>query len=142
MVQFGQYLTMSKTRLPEQATFTPGQPYQADIEVKEAIINPAEVADFILNKIAEEHPEIQVTGIQASSSGVQVQFTTTPLKTLSASTLIAWLPGILALLGLTVVLITVFDLMSRIPSYIWGLLIIGGILVLWGPQIGKMLQPR
>ena len=141
MVQYGQYLTLSKQPLT-QATFTPGQYYQVDIDVEEPIINPAEVANFILNKIAEEHPEIQVTWIQASSSGVQVQFTTTPMKTLSASTLIAWLPGILALLGLTVLLITVFDLMSRIPSYIWGLLIIGGILVLWGPQIGKMLQPR
>jgi len=57
----------------------------------------------------------------------------------SWATLLAWLPTILALIGLTMVGVSVWNAIVSVPSWVWALLVIGTATFLIGPIIGEWI---
>lgn len=53
--------------------------------------------------------------------------------------LLAWLPTILGLIGIILFGVSVWQTVTAIPSWVWGTLIIGGALILFGPAIGEWI---
>jgi hypothetical protein len=53
--------------------------------------------------------------------------------------LLPWLPTILALLGITLVGVSAWQILIGIPTWLWALLIIGGALIVIGPSIGEFI---
>jgi len=45
--------------------------------------------------------------------------------------------AILALLGIVMVLVSVYGVISAIPGWAWALLAVGGVIILLGPTIAK-----
>jgi hypothetical protein len=53
--------------------------------------------------------------------------------------LLAWLPAILALIGIILFGVSVWQAIAAIPSWVWATLIISGALILVGPAIGDWI---
>jgi hypothetical protein len=53
--------------------------------------------------------------------------------------LLAWLPTILGLLGIILFGVSVWQAVAAIPSWVWAMLIISGVLILVGPAIGEFI---
>lgn len=52
--------------------------------------------------------------------------------------LVLWLPTIFVLFGLTLIGVGVFTVLSAIPSWAWGVVAVGVLLVVIAPTVGKL----
>ena len=57
----------------------------------------------------------------------------------SWAALLAFLPTLLGLIGITIFAVTVWQIVASVPSWIWATLLIGVGLILFGPAIGEMI---
>lgn len=154
MVKYGQRLIGLSRRITRDVTFRPGAVYEINLqETKEGILDPQGVAEFLLSKLNEQFPEIKVNwiNVSAETQTIGFQFTTVPLTTLgfqpraqslSAATLIPWLPAILTLIGLSVLLISIFSILAAIPWWAWALLATGMFLFVFGPYLARAMTPK
>jgi len=53
--------------------------------------------------------------------------------------LLAWLPLILGLIGIVMLGISVWQIIVEVPTWIWAMLVIGGLTFLIGPTIGRWI---
>lgn len=152
-MQLGHRLLGLRKSLTEEVTLEVGKSYEVDMEAREGIIDPHGVANFILAKINERFPDIQVKWIYVcdKTQEIKLQFTLVSLQslgftprptTLEALTLITWFPSMLLLIGVALVFIGIFMLFGAVPWYVWGMIGVGTILVLFGPQLSAMFIPK
>lgn len=138
---------------PEQLTLQTGKNLQINIECSEGIINPERVGNYILSKLDEQYPEVQVLWMKVCEKyqTIDFQFTVVPLETLGYTPraqplflvgLLAWLPAILTLIGIGTIAISAWDIIAGIPWYAWALLGTGIFLLLFGPTVTALIQRR
>lgn len=58
------------------------------------------------------------------------------------SAFLAWLPTILSLLGITLAGVSIWQVISIVPSWVWATLIISGFLIFISPIVGDILRRR
>lgn len=133
--------------LPEETLFEPKNIYEIDIQA-DGITDPQAVADYLLREVEKQYPQIQVTWIQVGQRRINFQFKILSAETLgyqpaslSVAAILPWLSSIFGLIGITIILISILLIYQAVPWYVWGGLIIGGIFVLFGPQIAQALTP-
>ena len=120
---------MSKEVLTDSV---PGKVYHLTIETK-GIANEEEVARVLIAKLYEKF-RAKVIWIRIDGGIIDLQFIGSPFPWLA---LLAWLPTILAMLGIVMILVSVYSVIAAIPGWAWALLAVGVAMILFGPKIGE-----
>ncbi|OYD16956.1 hypothetical protein CH330_01420 [candidate division WOR-3 bacterium JGI_Cruoil_03_51_56] len=141
MVQYG--LRVAGQAQPKTGILQVGKTYEVHVQTT-TIRDPEDVAAFVLNRFKNEYPELQINWIQVGTQTINFQFTMvsrgelglTPRPiSLTAATIIVWLPTILTLIGLVAIVISLYSIIQAVPWYIWGTLIFGVVILIWGPSL-------
>jgi len=134
---YGKPLTLTRVALSkEELTVSiPGALYE--IEVKTSPVT-AEKANQLLNKIREELEAraIKVLSIQVSADTTKIQVKGSPF---TWAEILALLPTIFAVLGITILIIAVYMLIAAIPSWVWATIAIAALLLYFTPTIQKII---
>jgi hypothetical protein len=123
---------MSKDVLTDSV---PGKVYHLTIETK-GIANEKEVAKTLVTKLYDNF-KAQVIWIRIENGVIDLQLIGSPFAWLA---LLAFLPTILAMLGIVVVLVSLYSVLAAIPGWAWGLLVVGVGLILFGPKISEAVS--
>jgi len=134
--------------LTEETVFKPDNIYEVDMQA-EGITDYRAVADYLLREIEKQYPQIQVTWIKVCcQKRIRFQFKILSAEalgyeapSLSVVAIIPWLSSIFSLIGITILLISIFLIYQAVPWYVWGLIIVGGGLIIFGPSISQALTP-
>jgi hypothetical protein len=110
----------------------PGKVYHLTIETK-GIANEEEVVKTLVTELYNKF-KAQVIWIRIDSGVIDLQLIGSPFAWLA---LLAFLPTILAMLGIVVVLISLYSVLAAIPGWAWGLLAVGVGLILFGPKLAE-----
>ena len=127
-----------------------GKIFQIRVQCQQGIINPESAAVFLLGKLREQYPEIEVVWMRVCERDqtIDFQFATLPAESLGfeprvqrlfIGALLAWLPMILTLIGITAVAVSAWNILAGIPWYIWAILGTGVVLLLFGPAISRAI---
>ena len=120
---------MSKEVLTDSV---PGKVYHLTIETK-GIANEEEVAKTLVTELYNKF-KAQVIWIRIENGVIDLQTIGSPFAWLA---LLAWLPTILAMLGIVMILVSIYSVIAAIPSWAWALLAVGVAVILFGPKIGE-----
>lgn len=124
-------------RLVEIPTVTLGESvpekiYELHIKT-DGVSNAEEVVTLLAEKL---YNEFKAKAIWAEVDGAEIKLQIIGSPFVWAL-LIPFIPAILALLGITTILISVYSVFAAIPGWAWGLLVVGVVLIFAGPTIGK-----
>jgi len=114
-----------------------GAVYEVQIKTK-GISNPQQIANLISSELPKKVSST-IKYIEIGSDYIILQIEGSPFPW---ALLLGFLPQLLLLAGVVVMFISVWSVISAIPSWAWALLAVGGGLVLFGPTIGKALIPK
>ena len=115
----------------------PGKVYE--IHIKTNGVPDAEKAVMTLaEKLYDEH-KAHTIWAEVDGDTIKLQVIGSPFVW---AVLIPFIPAIMGLIGVSVVLISVYSVLAAIPSWAWGLLVAGVILLFAGPTIGKAFVPK
>jgi len=133
--------TLAGTRLEEipQRFMTEsvrGRVYHLHIETK-GITDEREAA-FILALELERRFKAKVVWIRVENGTIETQITGSPF---AWGALIGALPEIFGLIGVILLLVSLWTVVSAVPPWAWATLAVGVVLLLLGPTIGKSLIP-
>jgi len=120
---------MSKEVLTDSV---PGKVYHLTIETK-GIANEEEVAKTLVTELYNKF-KAQVIWIRIENGVIDLQTIGSPFAWLA---LLAWLPTILAMLGIVMILVSIYSVIAAIPGWAWALLAVGVAMILFGPKIGE-----
>lgn len=98
-----------------------------------------EKADEAVRRLAEglrEKFNAELLYARAESNRLSLQIRGSPFSWLA---LFAWLPAILGLLGITIFGISVWQMVTSIPTWVWATMAIGAALIVLGPSIGEWI---
>lgn len=130
-----------------------GKIFEVRVQASQGITDPTSAAKFLTGKLNEEYPELQVLWIKVCErhQTIDFQFRVEAAETLGfeprvgrlfVATLLAWLPIILTLIGITAVAVSVWDIIAAVPIWVWVLLGTGVTLLLFGPALSRMITGR
>ena len=138
MVSFGVKTTGTYLFIPiEKLVETiPGWTYEVLIRTDKPA--PPNTIDTILTQFKLKLPQVKILWIGVEGNEIRIQLQGSPVAWSTILALISW---ILPLLGLAMMLIAVWAVISAVPGWAWALLITGGILILLSPTITAMLKP-
>lgn len=148
MIEYGKRVVGLTRLLPERYMLKEGQLYEIRAQASSGIVDPESVATYIMSKLNEQYPQMRVTWLKvcAEEQTINFQFITVPAETLGFApvamdivTIIAWLPLVLAVIGIAIVAISGWAVLAGIPWYIWALLGTGVILFIFGPSLAKLI---
>jgi hypothetical protein len=114
----------------------PEKTYHLHIETN-GISNPKECADTLVRELYEKFPRLEILYLRVDTANIDLQIRTSSFAWLA---LLAWLPTILAMLGVIMILVSIYSVISAIPGWAWGLLAVGVGMVLFGPKIGEAVS--
>ena len=120
---------MSKEVLTDSV---PGKVYHLTIETK-GIANEEEVARVLIAKLYEKF-RAKVIWIRIADGIIDLQLIGSPFPWL---VLLAWLPTILAMLGIVMILVSIYSVIAAIPSWAWALMAVGVAVILFGPKVAE-----
>lgn len=137
MVSFGKSV---EGRLIEMSSVTltdsvPGKIYEIHIETN-GVPDAKNVVMTLAEKLHDEH-KANTIWAEVEGDTIKIQVIGSPF---AWAALIPFIPAILGLLGITVVLISVYSVLAAIPGWAWGLLVVGIGLILVGPTAGRMIK--
>jgi hypothetical protein len=116
----------------------PGVIYEIRIKTNKPA--PPQTMETIRTMFAQRLPQVKIHYIEVSDQNVTIQLEGSPI---AWELILSLLPLIFTLLGLAIILIAVFSLISAVPSYVWALLIIGAITLFIVPGlIPKVKLPK
>jgi hypothetical protein len=116
----------------------PGVIYEIRIKTNKPA--PPQTMETIRAMFAQRLPQVKIHYIEVSDRNVTIQLEGSPI---AWELILSLLPLIFTLLGLAIILIAVFSLISAVPSYVWALLIIGAITLFIVPGlIPKVKLPK
>lgn len=153
MYEFGTKIAGLTIPIVGEIQLSAGKVFQIRVQCQQGITNPRSTAVYLLGKLREQYPEIEVTWMKVCERDqtIDFQFTTLPAQSLGfeprvqrlfIGALLAWLPVILTLIGITAVAVSAWDIVSNIPWWAWALLGTGIILLFFGPSISRMVAGR
>lgn len=113
-----------------------GSIYLVKLDVSEMTAEKAAQALEALAKgLREEFGATLLYG-KATKNEIYLQVAGSPFSWLA---LLAWLPTILGLLGIALFMVSVWQVIASVPSWIWATLVISAALILFGPAIGELV---
>lgn len=151
MIEYGTRLLGVSRPAPEDLQLEVGKVYQVNMKASTGIIDPEGVAEFLMSKLNEAYPELRVVWMQVSPETINFQFTVVSAESLGftprperlfVAGLLVWLPAILTLLGISLAAVSVWQIMTEIPWYVWLLLGAGVFLLFFGPAITTFITRR
>lgn len=129
----GETVYIPKQMLTESV---PGVVYELLISTK-GIKEPKKVAETLQMEIPIRFKGAEVLWIRIDGDRIRIQIKGSPFLW---AIFLLWLPEILALIGIIVVLISVFLVAAAIPSWLWGFMFTGLGLILIGPTLGSLIR--
>ena len=139
--EYGRKIVAQRTVLIPPSMLTesvPGAVYQLEIKTK-GIPDPKKVISVLTTELTRKFPDLKVLWIRVENQSISMQITSNPPFAWAA--LLAFLPEILMAIGITILFVTVYLVVSWVPSWIWALLITGTLLFFVGPAIARKLVP-
>lgn len=114
----------------------PGKFYHISIETT-GISDERAAVETITSRLYKEF-RAEVVWIRVNGENIELQLQGSPF---AWAALIPFIPTILGIIGITVVLVAVYSILAAIPGWAWGLLVVGGILVLIGmPSVTRAIK--
>jgi len=137
MLEVGKLAGTRLVEMPKEVLTdsVPGKVYHLTIKTK-GITNEEEVAKTLVSELYSKF-KAQVIWIRIESDTIELQLIGSPFAWLA---LLAWLPTILAILGIVMVLASVYSVISAIPGWAWALLAVGVVMILFGPKVGEAIS--
>jgi hypothetical protein len=130
----GRLIEMTGITLGESV---PGKVYE--LHIKTSGVPDAEKAVMTLaERLYDEH-KAHTIWAEVDGDTIRLQVIGSPFVW---AALIPFIPAIMGLLGISIVLISVYSVLASIPGWAWGLLVAGVILMFAGPTIGKAFVPK
>ena len=125
--------------LPEdmRTTSVPGQVYELQMKTT-GVVDPKATAFLLANELAEKF-NATLLYFEVDKDVITIQMVGSPF---AWSALLLFLPQILVGLGILITMITVYLVGSTIPSWIYGVLFVGTVLVALGPRMAAGVTPR
>lgn len=115
---------------------TPGVTYEVQIKTN-GIPNPELTVKTLTSELTKKFPNIKIHYASASQDTIILHLEGSPIPW---SAILAAIPAILTLIGITVILIAVYYLFSGVPGWVWGLLVLGVTLLFIIPTITKTIK--
>jgi hypothetical protein len=115
---------------------TPGVTYEVEVQTK-GIPDPKTTAETLLRELPNRIPHLKIHYINVTGNTITLQIEASPI---SWSVILAVIPSILTLLGIAVILIAVYYLFAGVPGWVWGLLILGAVLLFVIPTVTKTMK--
>jgi hypothetical protein len=131
--QTGTYISIP---LDRQVETIPGWTYEILIVADKPA--PPNTVQTILTHFSQKLPQVKILWINVDGNEIRIQLQGSPIAWTTILALISW---ILPLLGLTLILIAVWSVISAVPGWAWATLVVGVILILLTPTITGMLKP-
>jgi hypothetical protein len=139
-LEYGKRIEAKTIPIPkEMLTETvPGATYQIEITTN-GIPDPAQAIETITTEFQKKFPTVKIKWIGIKDNTIQIQIEGSPV---AWSTIIAYLPLILSLIGVAALIIAIYLLVSAAPGYVWGLLFVGLVLLFVVPNILPIIKPK
>ena len=140
--EYGRKIVAQRTVLIPPSMLTesvPGAVYQLEIKTK-GIPDPQKVISVLTTELPRKFPDLKVLWIRVENQSISMQITSNPPFTWAL--LLALLPEILMAIGITILFITVYLVVSWVPSWIWALLLTGTLLFFVAPGIARTIAER
>jgi hypothetical protein len=114
-----------------------GRPGLWLIRVKTSKLTP-EKAGIAVARLTEELKRLGVSpvSVMATEDTIDILFKGSPFPWL---VILAAIANLLPLIGITIIAISVFQGVTSIPSWVWGLTVVGLGLALFGSAVGDMI---
>lgn len=129
----GRYIPIPREKLVETI---PGWTYEILIQTDKPA--PPNTINTFLTHFSQKLPQVKILWISVDGNQIRIQLQGSPIAWSTILALIGW---ILPLLGLTLILIAVWSVISAVPSWAWAALALGVTLILLTPTITSMLKP-
>jgi len=113
----------------------PGKAYHITIETK-GVIDEQQVVDTLTTELYTRF-KAKVIWMRIADDIIDIQLIGSPFVW---GALLAFLPTILAMLGIVVVLISLYSVLAAIPGWAWGLLVVGVGMILLGPKLAESVS--
>ena len=108
-----------------------GKVYQIQAQIQGSVSNPQQFFD-ILKAGFEQKFKAKLYYMGIDSGVINLQVEGSPF---AWAAVIAWLPSIFTLVGVTLVGIAIFSIIGSIPAWTWGLLAIGVFVIVITPKV-------
>ena len=134
MLEVGKLAGTKLVQIPKEVLTdsVPGKVYHLTIETK-GIANEEEVTKTLVTELYNKF-KAQVIWIRIENGVIDLQTIGSPFAWLA---LLAWLPTILAMLGIVMILVSIYSVIAAIPGWAWALMAVGVAVILFGPKIGE-----
>ena len=136
MLEVGKLAGTKLVQIPKEVLTdsVPGKVYHLTIETK-GIANEEEVAKTLVTELYNKF-KAQVIWIRIENGVIDLQTIGSPFAWLA---LLAWLPTILAMLGIVMILVSIYSVIAAIPSWAWALMAVGVAVILFGPKVAEVM---
>jgi len=134
MLELGKLAGTKLVEMPREilTDSVPGKVYHLTIKT-EGIFCEEEVAEVLVKELYDRF-KAKVIWIRIEGSVIDLQLVGSPF---AWAALIPFLPALLALLGVTIILISIYNVLVSIPAWTWALLAVGIGLIFFGPRIAE-----
>lgn len=146
MVQYGRRIfglmrPISEAQVLAFETTKPKEVYQINMEVDKAF-DAEYLASVLVERFEAAFPDLRINWIDVCpiKKTVKFQFVDTS-GVVGFAAILALLPQILLLAGVAIVLLSIWNIISAVPTWAWALLAVGVIFLIFGPGIAKALTP-
>lgn len=125
----------------ERNESVPGQLYEAHIYTQGTLglggTDKQDIVAHLYRTLPEQVPGLKLNWVRVEDTVIKLQFTGSPFP---FALLLAVLPEILSLIGITVSLIGVYLVWRKIPSSLLGVVAIGGALFYLAPTLSRLMR--
>ena len=116
-----------------------GQTYEAHVRTQSLLglggASKENIANIIIQELPKRVPGLKLNWIEVEDTMIKIQFIGSPF---AWTVFLAALPSILQLVGITVSLIGIYLVWSKIPGWTLGVLLIGLSLLYLAPKLGAL----
>jgi len=119
----------------------PGQLYEAHIQTQPTLglggTDKKDIVAHLYRMLPEQVPGLKLNWVRVEDTLIKIQFTGSPFP---FALLLAALPEILSLIGITVSLIGVYLIWRKIPGSVLGVIAIGASLFYLAPTLSRLMR--
>lgn len=137
MLEIGKLAGVHLVEIPREVLTesVPGKAYHITIETK-GVIDEQRVVDTLTTELYTRF-KAKVIWMRIVDNVIDIQLIGSPFVW---AALLAFLPTILGILGIVVVLISLYSVLAAIPGWTWGLLAVGIGMILFGPKLAEAVS--
>lgn len=113
----------------------PGKMYALHIKVSGQATDEIELAKSLITGLYSKF-KAKITYMAILSDHIEIQLEGSPFAWTAVA---VYLPSILTVFGLVMIGIAIFTVFASIPSWAWGLLLVGTVIIVATPSVAKWL---